>query len=251
MFAGSDLASVLDVSRKQEPPIVVLEATAGRSLDELADDARQVVECYPDGATVAYVTTSTPPLNEIRPEITDWLVWPASQSQLRTKLRAWFLRRACRWQSAAVPTNELERLAALWDLGILDTDPEARFDRFTEVACATFDVPIALLTFVDADRQWFKSRHGIDIVETPRDESMCAHAILGPDVFVVTDALRDDRFADNPYVAREPRLRFYAGVPLSTGGHRVGTLCIMDHRPARARRAAGGTAPGAGPRRRG
>jgi GAF domain-containing protein len=122
-------------------------------------------------------------------------------------------------------------LAALWNLGILDTEPEDRFDRYTEVACDTFDVPIALVSLVDSDRQWFKSHHGIDITETHRDLSMCAHAILEDDVFVVTDALRDDRFADNPYVARGPRLRFYAGVPLTADDQCVGTLCIMDHRP--------------------
>jgi phosphoribosyl 1,2-cyclic phosphodiesterase len=231
-FTCSEFDEVLHVVRTQQPPIIVLEARPSSSLDELADDAREVIESYPEGATVAYLTTATPPTKGIRPEITDWLVWPASQSHLRTKLRAWLLRRACRWQSAALPATEHERVAALWDLGILDTEPEARFDRFTEVACSTFDVPIALVTFVDAERQWFKSRHGIDLAETPRDESMCAHAILGTDVFVITDALRDDRFADNPYVAHGPRLRFYAGVPLTlSGGHRVGTLCIMDHRP--------------------
>ncbi len=141
------------------------------------------------------------------------------------------LRRACRWRAASLPANEAERLAALWNLGILDTEPEDRFDRYTEVACDAFDVPIALVSLVDSDRQWFKSHHGIDITETHRDLSMCAHAILEDDVFVVTDALRDDRFADNPYVARGPRLRFYAGVPLTADEQSVGTLCIMDHRP--------------------
>ncbi len=231
-LACDDFDDVLYIVRTQQPPIVVLEAMPDRSLDELADDAREIVESYPEGATVAYVTTTTPPPNEIRPEITDWLVWPASQSHLRTKLRAWLLRRACRWQSAARPVNESERVTALWNLGILDTESEARFDRYTAVACSTFDVPIALVTFVDADRQWFKSHVGLDVTETPRDESMCAHAILGTDVFVVTDALDDDRFADNPHVARGLRMRFYAGVPLTLpDGNRVGTLCIMDHRP--------------------
>jgi phosphoribosyl 1,2-cyclic phosphodiesterase len=228
----ADLDEVLHVVRTEQPPIVVLEAARGRSLDELADDARGIVESYPEGATVAYVTTATPPANAIRPEITDWLVWPASQSHLRTKLRAWLLRRACRWQSAALPVDESERLTALWNLGILDTEPEARFDRYTQVARSTFDVPIALVTLVDADRQWFKSHPDLDVTETHRDESLCAHAILGTDVFVVTDALEDDRFADNPHVARGLRLRFYAGVPLTLSeGYRVGTLCIMDHRP--------------------
>jgi phosphoribosyl 1,2-cyclic phosphodiesterase len=227
----ADLDDVLYVARTQQPPIVVLEAAPARPLDELADDARGIIESYPEGATVAYVTTATPPANAIRPEITDWLVWPASQSHLRTKLRAWLLRRACRWQSAALPVDESARVTALWNLGILDTEPEVRFDRYAEVARSTFDVPIALVTLVDAERQWFKSHQGLDVTETPRDESMCAHAILGTDVFVVTDALEDDRFADNPHVARGLRMRFYAGVPLTSDGYRVGTLCIMDHRP--------------------
>jgi phosphoribosyl 1,2-cyclic phosphodiesterase len=231
-IACGDLDDVFETVRTRRTPIVVLQAAPGRSLDELAHTAREVLGHAPEGVTVAYVTTTTPPGTEIRPEITDWLVWPASQSHLRTKLRAWLFRRACRWQAAALPASESERLAALWTLGILDTDPEARFDRYTEVACSTFDVPIALVSLVDAERQWFKSHHGIDISETHRDASMCAHAIVGDDVFVVTDALRDDRFAENPYVARDPRLRFYAGVPLApAGGQCVGTLCIMDHRP--------------------
>lgn len=232
VFEGTGLDQVEHLVRTHEPPIVVLEAAPGRDLDDLAADARRIVECYPEGATVAYVTSSTPPSHAIRPEITDWLVWPASQSHLRTKLRAWLLRRACRWHAAAEPVNEEERLAALWDLGILDSEPEARFERYTEVACSTFDVPIALVSLVDRHRQWFKSHRGIPLRETPRDESMCAHAILEPEVFVVSDALHDHRFAESPNVVGGARLRFYAGVPLTLGdGHRVGTLCIMDHRP--------------------
>jgi phosphoribosyl 1,2-cyclic phosphodiesterase/DNA-binding response OmpR family regulator len=227
-----DFDEVLYRVRTEQPPIVVLEADPERSLDELADDAREIVESYPEGATVTYVTTTTPPSNAIRPEITDWLVWPSSQSHLRTKLRAWLLRRALRWRTAALPINEAERVAALWNLGILDTEPEARFDRYTEVARSQFDVPIALVSLVDAERQWFKSHPGLDVAETPRDESFCAHAILSPEEFVIPDALQDDRFADNPYVAHGPRLRFYAGVPLTlSDGNRVGTLCIMDNRP--------------------
>jgi phosphoribosyl 1,2-cyclic phosphodiesterase/GAF domain-containing protein len=231
-FVGATPDDVLRIAEAEHPPIVVLDAAPDAALDDLARAARRIVDRYPDGATVVYVVTESPPNDAIRPEITDWLVWPASQSHLRTKLRAWFLRRACRWQAAALPPDEDDRVAALHDLDILDTEPEPRFDHFTDVACATFDVPIALVSFVDEERQWFKSHRGIDVSETPRDESMCAHAILEPDVFVVTDALRDARFADNPYVAGGPRLRFYAGVPLaSTDGYRVGTLCIMDRRP--------------------
>jgi GAF domain-containing protein len=227
-----DLDDVADTVRSRRAPIVVLQAAPGRSLDDLAADAGAVIAQAPEGVTVAYVSTTTPPRYEIRPEITDWLVWPASESHLRTKLRAWLFRRACRWQAAALPASEPERLVALWNLGILDTEPEARFDRLTEVACTTFDVPAALVSLVDAERQWFKSHPGLDLAESHRDMSFCAHAILDDGVFVVTDALRDDRFADNPAVAGDPRVRFYAGVPLAaSGGHRVGTLCIMDHRP--------------------
>jgi GAF domain-containing protein len=115
---------------------------------------------------------------------------------------------------------------------VLDTDSEPRFDRYTDLASATFDVPIALITLVDEDRQWFKSRHGTDVTETPRDMSVCAYTILGNDVFQVPDALADPRFADNPVVASGPRFRFYAGAPLTlSNGLRAGTLCVVDHRP--------------------
>jgi hypothetical protein len=163
--------------------------------------------------------------------VTDWLVWPASLGHLRTKLRAALLRRACRWQVAPLPPDEPSRLEAVRALRLLDTQAQDRFDRFTREVCATFDVPFALVTLVDADRQWFASHQGIDIEETPRDESLCAHAILQPDILHVPDLLADDRFAENPAVSKL-HLRFYAGVPLVlTDGSRVGTLCMADVRP--------------------
>jgi phosphoribosyl 1,2-cyclic phosphodiesterase len=164
--------------------------------------------------------------------VTDWLVWPASVAHVRTKLRAAVLRRACRWLAAPVPPDEENRLAALRALNILDTDVEERFDRFTRQACEQFGVPIALITLVDRDRQWFKSRHGVEYEESSRDESFCAHAILGPEVMQVADVLDDPRFADNPAAAGPARVRFYAGAPLTLDdGSRIGTLCIADHRP--------------------
>jgi phosphoribosyl 1,2-cyclic phosphodiesterase/DNA-binding response OmpR family regulator len=164
--------------------------------------------------------------------ITEWLVWPASAFFLRTKLRSWLLRRSSRWQNAPYPPDERQRLASLHALAILDTEPEPRFDRYTEEISSTLDVPIALVTLVDTDRQWFKSHRGIDITETPRDVSLCAHAILGDDVMQVDDTLTDPRFADNPMVSGDPRVRFYAGMPLTLAdGARVGTLCIADVRP--------------------
>ena len=163
--------------------------------------------------------------------VTDWMVWPASVAHVRTKLRAVVLRQACRWLAAPRPADEEARLEALYGLAILDTPTDAHFDRFTDLAMERFGVPVAMITLVDRDRQWFKSRVGIEYPESHRDQSFCAHTILGPDVMQVPDAALDDRFADNPVVGAT-RLRFYAGAPLTLrDGSRVGTLCIADRRP--------------------
>ncbi|PXW25564.1 GGDEF domain-containing protein [Paraburkholderia caballeronis] len=135
-------------------------------------------------------------------------------------------------KSPATPPNEAERLAALRALEILDTPREERFDRLTRLARRLFDVPVALVSLVDADRQWFKSADGFCFAETPRDSSFCAHAILEDDLLVVSDALQDQRFSDNPFVVDGPRVRFYAGCPLTlSGGVTLGTVCLMDNRP--------------------
>jgi PAS domain S-box-containing protein len=133
--------------------------------------------------------------------------------------------------AAALPRDEDARLAALHSLGILDTPAEERFDRITRVASALFDVPIALVSLVDANRQWFKSCVGLDIPETPRAVSFCAHAILGEGTLVIPDTLQDARFADNPFVTGDPLVRFYAGRPLRADGQALGTLCLIDQRP--------------------
>src|SRR5438270_10055720 len=114
----------------------------------------------------------------------------------------------------ALPADEPERLAALQALHVLDTPPEERFDRITRVARRLFGVPIALISLVDARRQWSKSRQGLDLPEAAREVSFCGHAILGDEVFVVPDARQDPRFAANPLVTSEPHVRFYAGQPL-------------------------------------
>ncbi len=133
---------------------------------------------------------------------------------------------------APMPADEDERLAALRELLLLDTPPEERFDRLTRSAAEQLDTPIALLTLVDGQRQWFKSRMGLEATETPREISFCGHAILKNELFVVEDASRDPRFADNPLVTGDPHIRFYAGAPLSApGGHRIGTLCVIDTVP--------------------
>ncbi|KQP11681.1 GAF domain-containing protein [Pseudorhodoferax sp. Leaf265] len=134
--------------------------------------------------------------------------------------------------SAPLPADEDARLRALRALLVLDTPPEERFDRIVRFAAEQMDMPIALVSLVDGDRQWFKSRIGMAAAQTARDISFCAHAILQPGTFVVEDALLDARFADNPLVTGAPHVRFYAGAPLSApGGERVGTLCVLDSRP--------------------
>jgi len=130
------------------------------------------------------------------------------------------------------PANEKERLKTLRSTDILDTNPEERFDRLTRMAQRVFGVSIALVSLVDENRQWFKSKAGLDACETGRDISFCGHAILGNDIFVIEDALEDERFADNPLVTGEPKIRFYAGAPLRyLDGNKLGTLCIIDQQP--------------------
>lgn len=137
-------------------------------------------------------------------------------------------------QFPPIPHDEPQRLRALHELHLLDSNAEERFDRLTRLARQTFGVPIALVSLVDDRRQWFKSRQGLDACETGRDVSFCAHAILGNDLFEVCDASQDPRFADNPLVTGGPKIRFYAGAPLITAdGHGIGTLCIIDTRPHR------------------
>lgn len=135
-------------------------------------------------------------------------------------------------QTAPIPENEAERLAALYALDILDTPNEDRFDRITRLATSLFQVPIAYIAFVDEGRQWFKSACGLSATETGRDVAFCAHTILHNEFLIIPDALADARFADNPLVTGEPYVRFYAGYPLSTPqGYNVGTLCLVDQQP--------------------
>ena len=132
----------------------------------------------------------------------------------------------------ALPVDEKERIAELHSLGILDTPAEARFDRITRTAARLFNVPIALISLVDTNRQWFKSCQGVSERETSRDISFCGHAILEDKILNVPDAHRDPRFADNPLVTAENGIRFYAGCPLlGPGGRKIGTMCIADNKP--------------------
>ncbi|MBC3207523.1 sensor domain-containing diguanylate cyclase [Pseudomonas sp. SWRI111] len=130
------------------------------------------------------------------------------------------------------PANEAERVEVLHRLKLLDSAPEERFDRLTRLAKRLFNVPIALVTLVDKDRQWFKSCVGLDATQTPRDISFCGHAILKDELMLVPDASKDERFHDNPLVTGAPNIRFYAGYPLTVPhGNKLGTLCLIDTRP--------------------
>ena len=128
--------------------------------------------------------------------------------------------------------NEAARLQALRSYKILDTDPEKAFDDLTILASHICETPVALITLIDADRQWFKAKVGVEISETPRAVSFCSTAIQQPDLFVVPDASKDPRFSANPFVVSDPKIRFYAGAPFSSSdGHPLGTLCVVDMVP--------------------
>ena len=130
------------------------------------------------------------------------------------------------------PDNEKERLMALKCLGILDTPAQEHFDRITRMAKRLFNVPISSISLIDENRQWFKSKVGLEATETPRDISFCGHTILNDETFIIEDASKDERFVANPLVAGEPFIKFYAGHPLKTrDGYNLGTLCILDLKP--------------------
>jgi len=134
--------------------------------------------------------------------------------------------------AVTTPENEIKRLKVLWQYNVLDTVPEVLFDDLTELAANICEAPIALISLVDEKRQWFKSKFGTTVNETSRDVSLCSHAIQQSDLFIVPDATKDQRFAKNPLVISDPKIRFYAGAPLITpDGYALGTLCVIDKVP--------------------
>ncbi|TGD97459.1 MBL fold metallo-hydrolase [Methylobacterium nonmethylotrophicum] len=170
--------------------------------------------------------------------LSDRLTIPFTDTYARSRLRAWLMRTACRWARAEIPAREPERLASLRALHLLDTPPEERFDRIVALAARALAVPFAALSLVDGDRQWMKAARGFPEPETPRDATLCAHAVAlaereGDETpLVVPDTLADPRFADSPAVTGSPGLRFYAGQPLVLrNGRCIGTLCVADTRP--------------------
>src|SRR5215468_404743 len=131
-----------------------------------------------------------------------------------------------------VPPNEAARLRTLHAYRILDTKPEERFEDLTKLAALICGTPISLISLIDTARQWFKSKFGLDLEETPRAHAFCTHAIMQPEMFVVPDASKDERFAHNPLVTGDLHVRFYAGAPLAArDGHLLGTICVIDREP--------------------
>jgi DNA-binding response OmpR family regulator len=231
-LAANSEAVVMLVAAIQ-PALVLVEDSVGAMDGQATCSAiRRLPAADPETLPVVLIS---PDANRGGPTdlgVTERLQAPFLKAFLQARARAWILRQACRWQRAPLPIDEERRLQALRGLRLLDTPAEDRFDRLTRLASAVFGVPMALVSLVDRDRQWFKSRHGLPACETHRDLSFCAHAVANGQTLVVPDTLLDARFAENPLVTGAPRIRFYAGYPLHLEkGVCVGTFCLLDTRP--------------------
>jgi GAF domain-containing protein len=212
--------------------VLISSEAAGRIAGEIAEaDAKAAARCE-EPARVIVVTETSAGEDEAAGIAAERLVWPFTVDYARVRIRAAVLRAECRWQRAPLPADEVRRLQDLHELEIIDTVPEERFDRIARVAARALHAPMALITFIDEHRQWFKSCIGLELRETTREVAFCAHAILRPGTMVVADTLEDRRFAENPAVTGGPRIRFYAGTPIrSRRGMPLGTLCVIDTRP--------------------
>lgn len=217
----------------ERPSVVILDAdVAPKETDAICRALRTKGAGEEPQMPIVVIANQDDEALDVSDMVADWLIWPFSEQFARTKIRAWVLRTKCQWLRARIPDNEVQRLAELHALDVLDTEPEERFDRITRIASEALEAPIALFNLVDRDRQWSKSCFGVDVQESSREVAFCAHAILKDEVMVVPDTLLDRRFADNPHVAGEPRVRFYAGCPIKSPGRLpIGTLCVVDMRP--------------------
>lgn len=221
------------LAEREQPMLVLLEDTGDDRATQACRAIRRLRDIG-DGLPIVVVMSSehNARADGVDDGFTDVLVEPYSPNYARARIRAWLMRAACRWVRPPEPNDEDRRLAATRSLGLWKTPPEERFDRVVRVAAAAFDVPIALIALMERDREWFKSCYGLEFREVLRDASFCGHAIFERQPLVVSDALLDERFADNPYVTGFPGVRFYAGHPLILrNGCCVGTLCILDVRP--------------------
>ena len=230
---ATDGAGLLSMVESSPPSLVIVEEQMP-DMDglELCRRLRAHSDPYLKALPVVVVADEERREEGLEAGVTRWLIRPFSLQYAQAHIQAWILRAACRWMAPPKPPDEEDRLAALRALAVLDTPPEERFDRITRVAATLAEVPISLVSLIDKDRQWFKSCHGLDVSETPRELAFCAHAVARRERLIVPDTLLDDRFADNPLVTGGPRIRFYAGFPIfAADGSCVGTLCLIDTRP--------------------
>ena len=233
MSHASDGESLLQMSNSASPALVLMEdQLSGQDGLDVCKSLRSAGNQSLKNVPVIVVAEHERAEEGKAAGVTGWLIRPFTTQYARAHIQSWIMRAACRWARAALPPDEDTRLAALRDLAILDTPPEERFDRITRVAAALADVPIAFVSLVDQERQWFKSCHGLSVCETSREAAFCAHVVLSRKPMIVSDTLLDDRFADNPLVTGEPHIRFYAGFPVfHDDGSCIGTLCLVDTRP--------------------
>lgn len=214
------LTDVADACAAERPPLIVVDGA-------LLAGEEGVPDTLPSEVPLLVIGGASVPARGN----SEHLQADVSGQYLRSRIRTWLMRGKYAAVPAAIPEDEAARLAALRSTRLLDTPPEERFDRLTRIAARLFDAPISLLTLIDEDRQWFKSRVGIDTEQTPRDVAFCAHAILRSGPLIVHDALNDERFATNPLVLGGPRIRFYAGIPVKVDNQPVGTFCLIDTKP--------------------
>ena len=248
-----DSQDVLQYAMEHQPSVLVLdEHLFGGTAFEVCEEIRNFTGAW--GKQVSLMIIASPKecndegdaKSEAKEQqiadrlnVEDYIQGPFSPSYLLTRIQVSLLRMPLRWRRAPYSSRESQRLATLQSTGLLDSEPEERFDRITRLCSTMFNVPISLVSLVDQDRQWFKSNTGLPgAIETPRDHAFCAHAILEDGIMVIPDALQDARFADNPLVAGNPKIRFYAGCPINvasnSGGdekHPIGTLCVIDSKP--------------------
>jgi phosphoribosyl 1,2-cyclic phosphodiesterase/DNA-binding response OmpR family regulator len=231
---GKNDDEVVRLARKFRPPLILLEDARGHGVDGLSvcSRLRDDRDSGLRSSVIAMVGQVERRHEGEAAGVTRWLLAPFSRQYARAQIQAWLLRTECRWERPRLPADEETRLAALHELAVLDSQPEERFDRLTRLAATVADVPVALISLVDQDRQWFKSCLGITATETSREVSFCGHAVVSGTALVVPDTLLDERFADNPLVVGSPRIRFYSGFPVfHTNGSCIGTLCLIDTRP--------------------
>jgi CheY-like chemotaxis protein len=247
---------VLQFAKSKQPSVIILdEILIGSTAFEVCEEIRDMGAW---GEYVNLIIIAAPKVDEFdsqdensvlteakeqcileRLNIGEYIQGSFSPSYLLTRIQVSLLRMPLRWRRAPFSSRESQRLLTLQNTGLLDSDPEERFDRITRLCSAMFNAPISAVSLVDNDRQWFKSIVGLPgVTETARDHAFCAHAIMGDDIMVVPDALQDERFADNPLVDGDPNIRFYAGCPIRVSSSNdseekfpIGSLCIIDYKP--------------------